>query len=119
FPPVQPDSAFRALIRPYQERSGPASLESQGQPSARGESAEATDWPGIPSAGGLRDTQQAMPDESTTPDLIDSFRRGVEAFNRRDLDATARTYAPDVVWDGTGRGIGRFDGRAAFRAFLK
>ena len=28
-------------------------------------------------------------------------------------------YAPDVVWDGTGRGIGRFDGVAAFRAFLE
>jgi len=60
-----------------------------------------------------------MPEESTTPDLIDSVRRGVEAFNRRDLDATVSIYAPDVVWDGTGRGIGRFDGVAAFRAFLE
>lgn len=32
---------------------------------------------------------------------------------------TASIYAPDVVWDGTEMGIGRFDGRAAFRAFLE
>jgi len=53
------------------------------------------------------------------PDLVDAFRRSVEAFNRRDLDMTASIYAPDVVWDGTEMGIGRFDGRAAFRAFLE
>jgi ketosteroid isomerase-like protein len=59
-----------------------------------------------------------MSEESTTPDLVDSFRRSVEAYNRRDLDATASIYAPDVVWDGTGMGIGRFDGVAAFRTSL-
>src|SRR2546428_2497514 len=69
---------------------------------------------GLPSRG-----RKLMPEESTTPDLIDSVRRGVEAFNRRDLDAMVSIYAPDVVWDGTGRGIGRFDGVAAFRAFLE
>ena len=53
------------------------------------------------------------------PDLVDAFRRSVEAFNRRDLDMTASIYAPDVVWDGTETGIGRFDGRTAFRAFLE
>lgn len=53
------------------------------------------------------------------PDLVDAFRRSVEAFNRRDLDMTASIYAPDAVWDGTEVGIGRFDGRAAFRAFLE
>jgi len=60
-----------------------------------------------------------MSEESTTLDLVDSFRRSVEAFNRRDLDMTASIYAPDVVWDGTEMGIGRFDGAAAFRAFLE
>jgi ketosteroid isomerase-like protein len=59
-----------------------------------------------------------MAEESTTPDL-DSFRRSVEAFNRRDLGTTVSIYAPDVVWDGTEMGIGRFDGRAALRAFLE
>jgi ketosteroid isomerase-like protein len=58
-------------------------------------------------------------EESTTPDLVDSFRQSVEAYNRRDLDATVSIYAPDVVWDGTAMGIGRFDGVAAFRAFLE
>jgi len=59
-----------------------------------------------------------MSEESTTPDVVDAFRQGVEAFNRRDFDATASIFAPEVAWDGTGSGIGRFDGVAAFRAFL-
>src|SRR5436190_18352517 len=66
-----------------------------------------------------RNGNKLMSEESTTPDLTDSVRRGVEAFNRRDLDATVSIYAPDVVRDGTGRRIGRFDGVAAFRAFLE
>lgn len=66
----------------------------------------------------LRDTGRVMAEESTTPEL-DSFRRSVQAFNGRDLEMTASIYAPDVVWDGTEMGIGRFDGRAEFRAFLE
>ena len=40
-----------------------------------------------------------MPEESTAPDLEETLRRGVEAFNRRDFDAFLAAWAPDAVWE--------------------
>jgi hypothetical protein len=40
--------------------------------------------PGVAIAPALRDTGQAMPEESTTPDLV---RQLLDAWNRRDVDA--------------------------------
>jgi ketosteroid isomerase-like protein len=40
-----------------------------------------------------------MPDESTTPDLVETLRRGIEAFNRRDFEAFLAAWAPDAVWE--------------------
>jgi ketosteroid isomerase-like protein len=36
-------------------------------------------------------------EESTTPDLEEVVRRGIEAFNRRDFDAALSMWAPDMV----------------------
>ena len=60
-----------------------------------------------------------MPEESTTPDLVELFRRSVEAFNRRDVDAVMSFYSPDVVWDGSIREVGRFEGAAALHRFFE
>ena len=43
-----------------------------------------------------------MPEESTTPDLVELTRRWFEAANRRDVDAAASFYAPDAVHDFVG-----------------
>jgi ketosteroid isomerase-like protein len=58
-----------------------------------------------------------MPDESTTPDLVELARRAVEAGNRRDLDAVLSFYAPDAVWEVVSLGT-RFEGVAAIRGFM-
>jgi ketosteroid isomerase-like protein len=57
--------------------------------------------------------------ESTTPDLVERFRRSVEAFNRRDIDGVMSFYSPDVVWDGLIREVGRFEGAAALHGFFE
>ena len=57
-----------------------------------------------------------MPEESTTPDLVELTRRSVEAANRRDLDAVASSFAEDATFDGR---VGDFEGRAAIRSFLE
>ena len=57
-------------------------------------------WPQIPSAGRERDTCGEMPEESTTPDLVELTRRAFEAFDRLDNgtlepllnDAAAASY---------------------------
>ena len=51
-----------------------------------------------------------MPEESTTPDLEEVVRRGIEALNRRDFDAAFSLYAPDVVFELAPGGIGVLQG---------
>src|SRR3977135_2101194 len=59
-----------------------------------------------------------MPEESTTPDPVERVRRQAEAANRRDLDATMSSFAPDAVFHG--RVVGdHYEGRAAIRSFLE
>ena len=57
-----------------------------------------------------------MPDESTTPDLVELVRRLVEALNRLDFDTAMSFYAPDAVWEGRASGM-TFEGRTATRGF--
>src|SRR5947199_3963572 len=65
---------------------------------------------------GRRDTPRAMPEESTTPDLVELTRRLDEAANRLDFDAVVSFYAPDAVWEGRASGM-TFEGRTAIRGF--
>jgi ketosteroid isomerase-like protein len=58
-----------------------------------------------------------MSEGSATPDLVELMRRGVEAANRRDVDAAASFYAPDAVYESAGMGAS-FEGVAAIREFL-
>jgi ketosteroid isomerase-like protein len=58
-----------------------------------------------------------MPEESTTPDLVERWRETNEAFVRREFDAMMSFFAPDAVWDLSSAGIGRFEGTAAIRSF--
>ena len=60
------------------------------------------------------DTQQAMPEESATPDLVERSREMLEAANRGDFDAVISFFAPDAVWE-SWMGGDRFEGRAAIR----
>ena len=57
-----------------------------------------------------------MPDESTTPDLVELVREALEAVNRRDLDAVASSFAEDATFDGR---VETLEGRAAIRSFLE
>jgi ketosteroid isomerase-like protein len=61
-----------------------------------------------------------MPDEPTTPDLVELTRSAVlEASDRDwDLDALMRFYAPDVVWDMSAAGLGTYEGVGAVREFI-
>jgi len=60
-----------------------------------------------------------MPEESTTPDLVELTRGAFEAVNRRDLEALMRFYAPDTLLDTT-RTVGVAPrGRAAIRGLLE
>ena len=58
-----------------------------------------------------------MPEESTTPDLVELTRRTYESLSRRDLDALLRDYGDDSVLDLTPVGLGSYEGLAAIRAF--
>jgi hypothetical protein len=59
-----------------------------------------------------------MPEESTTPDLVELTRDTFEAVNRGDLDAVMGVYAPDAVLELTGMGT-RVEGVAAIRGFYE
>jgi ketosteroid isomerase-like protein len=55
-----------------------------------------------------------MPEESTTPDLLELADRLREAANRRDVDSMVSFFTPDAVM-GYAEGLGTFEGRAAIR----
>jgi ketosteroid isomerase-like protein len=60
-----------------------------------------------------------MPEESTTPDLVELVRSAFEAYNRRDLDAVMPFFAPDAVLDAT-RTLGIAPhGRVAIRGLIE
>jgi ketosteroid isomerase-like protein len=59
-----------------------------------------------------------MPQESTTPDLPDVWRRSVEAAESRDLDTLMSFYASDAVWEAM-MGLGTHEGTATIRRFFE
>jgi len=67
----------------------------------------------------VRDTQRMMPEESTTPDVVELTRRSIEAGNRRDVDAAMGFYGQESVWDLSPIGLGTYEGLAAIRSFFK
>ena len=60
-----------------------------------------------------------MPNESTTPDLVELQKRLTAATNRGDVDAVVAFYAPDAVYDMSPVGMGVFEGHAAVRGFIE
>ena len=62
------------------------------------------------------DTQPTMPEESTTPDLVERVRGLVGALDRCDVDTVVSFLAPDAVLAAE---VGRFEGVAAIRGFLE
>jgi ketosteroid isomerase-like protein len=59
-----------------------------------------------------------MSERFTTTDPVGLTRQGIDAVNRRDLDAAMRLYADDVVWESLD-GLGVFEGATAVRGFLE
>jgi ketosteroid isomerase-like protein len=60
-----------------------------------------------------------MPEEPTTPDLVELWRRAIEVSSRRDLDGILSFFAPDSVWDMSPMGMGTFEGLVAIRGFYE
>jgi ketosteroid isomerase-like protein len=60
-----------------------------------------------------------MPEEPTTPDLVDRYRRSIEAANRGDFDAVMSLWGTYPVWDTSPAGMGTFEGPAAVRGFFE
>ena len=60
-----------------------------------------------------------MPEDSTTPDLVELSQRLTDAINARDIDAAISFYARDAVWDSTAVGLEILAGRAAIRGFFE
>jgi ketosteroid isomerase-like protein len=60
-----------------------------------------------------------MPDESTTPGLVEITRRSFETGNRRDFDLLSSFFAPDAVFDMSQVGLARLEGVEAIREFLE
>ena len=60
-----------------------------------------------------------MPEESTTPDLVELVRRRMDAGDSGDVDAMTSFFAPDAAWDSTPMGLEVYEGRAAIRRFFE
>jgi uncharacterized protein (TIGR02246 family) len=67
---------------------------------------------------GLMDTRRTMPEEPSSPDLLDVTRRAIEAANTKDVDTLLSFYAPDAVWEAM-TGLGTHEGRAEIRRFFE
>jgi ketosteroid isomerase-like protein len=59
-----------------------------------------------------------MPEESTTPDLVELMSEVVEAFNRRDVDQLMSFFAPDAIFESPVLGSS-FEGAVAIRDFAE
>ena len=60
-----------------------------------------------------------MPEESTTPDLVELTRRTYEYASERNWEALLSFYGPESVWDMTPLGLGTYEGPAAARRFFE
>jgi ketosteroid isomerase-like protein len=56
-----------------------------------------------------------MPDESTTPDLVELTHQLWLKIKRQDWDAVLGFFSPDAVYDMSPVGLGTFEGHAAMR----
>ena len=59
-----------------------------------------------------------MPEESTSPALVELVRQTFEAANRRDFDALMSFFASDSVWEAVSLGTS-FEGVPAIRGFFE
>jgi ketosteroid isomerase-like protein len=59
-----------------------------------------------------------MPEESTTPDLVELTRSHVEAANHHDLDAFMSAFASDAAYDASRDGVGVYEGPVAIRGLI-
>jgi ketosteroid isomerase-like protein len=59
-----------------------------------------------------------MPEESTTPDLVELTRQAFDAANRGELDAMMSFLAPHAVFEATALGVS-FEGVAAVRGVIE
>ena len=57
-----------------------------------------------------------MPEDSTTPDLVERARGLVGALDRCDVDSVVSFQAPDAVLEAA---VGRFEGVPAIRGFIE
>jgi ketosteroid isomerase-like protein len=56
-----------------------------------------------------------MPEESTTPDLVERARELLASATRGEFDAIPSFYAPNAVWDSTRNGLEVVKGLTAIR----
>jgi ketosteroid isomerase-like protein len=62
---------------------------------------------------------EAVPQESTTPGLVERWQSSFAAINRGDYDAFMSFWGPDPVSFMSDGGLGTFEGRAAVRRFFE
>ena len=72
--------------------------------------------PAYPAAAILRG---AMPEEPTTPDLEETLRRIVAAYQSHDFDGALSIWAAEGIWGAASLGIGVLEGREATHDFLE
>jgi hypothetical protein len=60
----------------------------------------------------------AMPEESTTPDQVQSLHQAFAAGSAEDLDGVTADLAPNAVWVMDEVGLGPFEGVDVIREFL-
>jgi ketosteroid isomerase-like protein len=60
-----------------------------------------------------------MPEESTTPDLVELTLRSLRAANRHHTGALMKFYADDAVLDVSDAGLGTYEGAARIKSFLE
>jgi ketosteroid isomerase-like protein len=60
-----------------------------------------------------------MPEEHTTPDLVERLERLAHAINARDFDMAVSVYTPDAVFHPRTGVVGALQGRGAIRGFFE
>jgi ketosteroid isomerase-like protein len=73
----------------------------------------------LASEAAVLDTQPVIPEQSTTPDLVELTRRRVDAADSGDIDAMTSFLAQEAVWDSSPMGLEVYEGRAAIHSGLE
>jgi ketosteroid isomerase-like protein len=58
-------------------------------------------------------------EESTTPDLVERWRKSFQAINNGDVEAALSVWGSNPVWDLSPMGLGAYEGLAAIRDFFE